>query len=330
MKHLVRRYGAGLFFLGLIAAAGMPGASAAEKVMDYFRYDTLPSDVQGEYIQYVKIDLNAAWNRLKVSTQDAQLCGQGDLPSPSMSVLQNTQPANPQNCSVTNYTWWQKAGRPFANVRFVVNANFFKIDPPNPYKNQCGKGLGVAINDRAWVSGQNLDDRLVHGDVTNTLIIYNEAGSAANGGAKATIVDQSYKFEQNKDHIQAAISGYRFMTDGAFVPVTSEAFPNHYKPRTAVGLSQDGRYLTFLSINPGYRSHGATLQEADHFYQALVAKGARNALYLDGGGSATLVLKNQQGNTLLSTLPSDVRDVDGKPDCSKRFYRPAPVVFGVR
>ena len=59
-------------------------------------------------------------------------------------------------------------------------------------------------------------------------------------------------------------------------------------PRTAVGLSEDGRWLFLLVIDgrqPGY-SVGATLRETAGWLQRL---GAWSGLNLDGGGSTTLV-----------------------------------------
>jgi len=327
MKRHLCTYGIGLALGGLLTAVTLPGVSAAETVMDYFTYDTLPGNQQGERIQYVKVNLDQAWNHLKISERNPQLCNQGDNLNPTMSVLQNPQPAMPQNCNFTNYTWWKGQGGQFQDYRFVVNANFFAI-PPSPFTQECGKGLGVAVNDQVWVSGEAPADRLVHNRPTNTLIVYNQEGYNQHG-VRAEIVDQNYDFAANINHIQAAVSGYRFMTNGAFTTVTSKADPNNDKPRTAVGLSQNGRDLIFLSINVGRGSLGAKLRLNDNFYKSLVLKDAYNALYLDGGGSATLVLQNQQGATVLSTLPSDVRNIPDHPPCSQRFYRPAPVVFGV-
>lgn len=82
----------------------------------------------------------------------------------------------------------------------------------------------------------------------------------------------------------------------------SPAGPLPAHPRTAVGVSQDGRYLVLLVIDgrqPGY-SDGATLEETADW---LLRFGAHDGLNLDGGGSATLV-REEQGRILVANRPS--------------------------
>lgn len=67
-----------------------------------------------------------------------------------------------------------------------------------------------------------------------------------------------------------------------------------YHPRTAVGVSRDGRYLYLFVIDGRqlFHSIGATTAETAEWLRWL---GAYNALNLDGGGSTDLVIQDRHG-----------------------------------
>jgi hypothetical protein len=100
-----------------------------------------------------------------------------------------------------------------------------------------------------------------------------------------------------------AVAGSGIILQAGKKPVReSPAGPLPAHPRTAVGVSQDGRYLVLLVIDgrqPGY-SDGATLEETADW---LLRFGAHDGLNLDGGGSATLV-REEQGRILVANRPS--------------------------
>lgn len=73
-------------------------------------------------------------------------------------------------------------------------------------------------------------------------------------------------------------------------------------PRTAVGVSKDGRYLYIIVIDgrqPAY-SLGATTRETA---QWLTQLGAHDALNLDGGGSTELVITDENGAPKILNRP---------------------------
>jgi hypothetical protein len=73
-------------------------------------------------------------------------------------------------------------------------------------------------------------------------------------------------------------------------------------PRTAAGMSKDHRYLYFLLIDgrqPSY-SVGTTTKETAEWIRRL---GAYDALNLDGGGSTTLVISDDQGGARILNRP---------------------------
>jgi len=115
-------------------------------------------------------------------------------------------------------------------------------------------------------------------------------------------------------HLQEAIGGGpRILRDGS-VSIEfaqerlSRSFAEDRHPRTAIGHSRDGRVLFLLTVDgrqPGY-SVGMSLAELADFMRTRLAKFARSrknayqALNLDGGGSSTMVVRQQVVNS-----PSD-------------------------
>ncbi len=74
-------------------------------------------------------------------------------------------------------------------------------------------------------------------------------------------------------------------------------------PRSAAGISQDGRWLILLVIDgrqPGY-SEGVTTAETAEWMRRL---GAFDALNLDGGGSSALVIEGTNGSPVVLNRPS--------------------------
>jgi exopolysaccharide biosynthesis protein len=91
--------------------------------------------------------------------------------------------------------------------------------------------------------------------------------------------------------------------DGQNLGTTARVAPDKRHPRTALGVSADGRTLYLLVVDgrqPGH-SVGMTLPE---LADAMIALGADDALNLDGGGSTAMVYARPDG-TLQSNRPSD-------------------------
>ncbi len=99
-------------------------------------------------------------------------------------------------------------------------------------------------------------------------------------------------------------------------------------PRTAAGVSADGKTLILLALDgrqPGH-SIGASLQQTA---QILLAQGASDAINLDGGGSTALVLRDPvTGVHALANRPSDPYQGPGKLGLTTE--RPVADVIGVR
>jgi hypothetical protein len=102
------------------------------------------------------------------------------------------------------------------------------------------------------------------------------------------------------DGAKNVISGSTLLVDdGAAV----EDLPDDKcHPRTAVGLNQAGTRLIIVVVDgrqPGY-SEGVTLAE---LAEIMVEQGAYRATDLDGGGSSTLVMADENGKAVLLNSP---------------------------
>ena len=175
-------------------------------------------------------------------------------------------------------------------VAVGVNANFFS--PVNTTPNDPRDILGLAISQGSMVSTF---------DSSRPAILI----TRSNQVTFATSAPVTYA------NVWTAVSGSDLvLIDG--VPqlgscTTSFCGPN---PRTALGLSQDNRYLYMIVIDgrqPGW-SDGATLEETG---QWLLRLGAWNGLNLDGGGSSAMARSQGSSAVLLNRPSGGVQRVNG-------------------
>ena len=110
--------------------------------------------------------------------------------------------------------------------------------------------------------------------------------------------DLPFNSENISDIDQAAGGFFIILKDGENIGVQGER-----NPLSIMGLSQDNRYLYLVVIDgeDKNRSIGASLWEGAEWMKSL---GASNAMILDGGGSSTLVIKGEDGKSLLLNNPS--------------------------
>lgn len=79
--------------------------------------------------------------------------------------------------------------------------------------------------------------------------------------------------------------------------------PNKRHPRTAVGITDDGKYLISMVVDGRGTSIGATHQELANY---LLEYKAYQAIHMDGGGSSTIAARNGQSNAVeVMNKPSD-------------------------
>jgi exopolysaccharide biosynthesis protein len=104
--------------------------------------------------------------------------------------------------------------------------------------------------------------------------------------------------------IEAVAAGPLLLAQGA-VQSFDRADPRYARkrhPRTSFGLSENGKigWLVVVDGRQSVTSEGATLSELTAFYRSL---GATDAINLDGGGSTTLVIADQDGQPKVLNSP---------------------------
>lgn len=109
-------------------------------------------------------------------------------------------------------------------------------------------------------------------------------------------------FNRPPNKIFQAIAGDRMLMLGG--EIVSDLDNEAIHPRTAVGVNKNGRYIYFVVVDgrqPFY-SVGATFQELAQLMKEL---GAHYAMALDGGGSSTLVIRDENGRPKVLNSPID-------------------------
>ena len=140
-------------------------------------------------------------------------------------------------------------------------------------------------------------------DVLGLSVSDGDAYSAAHGAWGALLITKENKARIatppfDTSDVYNAVGGFHLLLEnGENVGTEGEKHP-----RTAVGVSEDGRYLYLLVIDgrqPGHSLGASTLETAN----LLKSLGAHDALNLDGGGSTTLVLDGGKGEPNVVTRP---------------------------
>lgn len=107
------------------------------------------------------------------------------------------------------------------------------------------------------------------------------------------------------------VSGlWQIVTDGRITVEGDASHSGKLAPHAAVGIDRDGKALMFFIVD-GRRPTYSVGMSWHQISQAMIARGAWNALLLDGGGSTTLVMRNQRGKADVVNLPSDGHDLPG-------------------
>ncbi|MDQ7843887.1 MAG: phosphodiester glycosidase family protein [Armatimonadota bacterium] len=140
----------------------------------------------------------------------------------------------------------------------------------------------IMIPDRGYVLAVNQNDAAL---LTRHLTI----------GERVTV---RFTLWPEADLVSALGGGPRLVKDGrVFVPFFWEWFPFRLfaqrAPRTAVGITAQGKLIFVTVDGRSRRNTGMTL---DELARLMVSLGAREAMNLDGGGSATMVVGGRTVN----------------------------------
>src|SRR5713226_4900707 len=179
-------------------------------------------------------------------------------------------------------------------VQVAVNANF--------YVNCCFYNDGVPID----VTGLSISK----GRVVSYQEMPIDSSNVMSTTNKQVIMIATNWPPKMTNGIYTAVSGhYPLVTNGVnfsynYTNDTTDPYIHLRQPRTAVGVSQDGRYLYLVTIDGRQLGcEGALDGETGDW---LLRFGAYNGINLDGGGSTTMVMADCHGNPIELNIPSDV------------------------
>lgn len=102
---------------------------------------------------------------------------------------------------------------------------------------------------------------------------------------------------QTQDEFRYAVGGFFVVLEEGL----ATGHPSRRYPRSAAAVSQDGRYLYLLTIDG--RKPGLDMATEIETGELLAQLGAWNGLILDGGGSSTLVLRQEDGSITAFNTP---------------------------
>lgn len=164
------------------------------------------------------------------------------------------------------------------NLQVALNANFFS---PGGYYLPAGTPMnlrGLSISEGVVVSAQDGPG--------------NSAAFLFDADNVATVALENWPVA-SLDGVHTAVSGNRALLAGG-QNLETDPGSRDLDPRTAFGLSEDGRFLYLMGIDgrqSGY-SNGANYYETAAW---LLLLGAYDGINLDGGGSTLLVMEDSTG-----------------------------------
>ena len=175
------------------------------------------------------------------------------------------------------------------NMIVAVNANFYR-----PFNAETRVSRGPADNKGLVVSNGVLVSPTLDGF---TSFIQNK---------DRTVEIRSVREGDSLDNIQTAVSGHNTILKNGKCPIIdlaeSQPYLKERHPRTLAGISQNKKYVYLVTIDgrqPEF-SVGTSLLESAEILRQL---GAYDAVNLDGGGSTTMVYRDESGKPIVLNQP---------------------------
>jgi hypothetical protein len=166
----------------------------------------------------------------------------------------------------------------------LAGINALPFDPVSDREGEPRTNVGIVIADGVMISPPHTQ--------FDALVFYAD-GSAA-------IAAQSALPAEIENAVKNAVGGFhRILEAGELVPRVLDITARH--PRSAAGISPDGKFLYLLVIDgrrPG--SVGSTEAETALILRAL---GAGEGINFDGGGSSALALRYPDGTVRVANTP---------------------------
>ncbi|MCU0983249.1 MAG: phosphodiester glycosidase family protein [Pirellulaceae bacterium] len=115
--------------------------------------------------------------------------------------------------------------------------------------------------------------------------------------------------------VQQAVAGFRgLIRRGQTLPEPSQVL----HPRTAAGTDREGRWLVLVVVDGRQPAYSEGMSERE-LAELMAELGCFEAINLDGGGSSSMLLEDEQGHLRLQNRPSD-----------RVGPRAVPVMLGIR
>lgn len=112
----------------------------------------------------------------------------------------------------------------------------------------------------------------------------------------------AFSFNDKPNRVYNAISGDRMIVlQGQPVSGLDDSALD---PRTAIGLNKNGRYVYLIVVDGRQPFYSAGITFAD-LAQLLIDHGVYTAMGLDGGGSSTMVMEGENGESVILNSPID-------------------------
>lgn len=119
------------------------------------------------------------------------------------------------------------------------------------------------------------------------------------------------RFPQVPEDARQIVSGiWQIVTDGQITaaPDSNDNGAGKPAPHAVAGIDRDGHTLILLVVD-GRRPEYSLGMGCHRMAEEMLARGAWNAIVLDGGGSTTLVLRDKDGKVNVVNRPSDGHDL---------------------
>lgn len=242
------------------------------------------------------------------------LCWRVDLTDPDVQLF--TTPKCTNGCALDTLAENTSHFVEQYGVQAAVNGGFYasSFGPNDTPLGTADDVLGLAINQGLVVSPQDsTTNRVAFLFTTNKQVIYIPTNSFPG---------------TNTAGIYTAVSGNNpLLINGTNVQPSN---PNDRDPRTALGLSQDRRYLYMMTIDgrqPGW-SDGTDFYNVGEWLKRF---GAWDGMAIDGGGSTTMVMANCEGKAVRLNRSSFVYQYGRERNVGHNFgVRAAPLPSDIK
>ena len=188
------------------------------------------------------------------------------------------------------------------NMVFAVNTSAW-VPWTKPFTHKYGAAVKFLVSDGEVVSHAQRRDQMLVIFTNNVAVITNQLDNALVPSVAIA-------------HPGHGPSG--IMKNGEPTLVRKKGSKPELAPRTALGLSADGRWLYALVVDgrqKGY-SDGADMED---LIAVMKAAGASDAINMDGGGSSTLVFWDEEKKSAV---------IPNRHDAKRQSYRPVAINLG--